>query len=536
MKNFTVKSFLLLIIINSISTINLLNNCYANHIAKKEVRCVIHIHSKNYHSPLDSSSLNKPLSLEEILTKARSEKIDALIITDTLSGRINLTPFPLAPIISIKKNFPSILSRFPEKYLLEIARLNKKYQDIILIPGAEISSDHWWRIPTIHSLLRDTKTIYLMGWHRHLIAAGLEEPSDYYNMAVSGGGSSDKKIEPLMLWPILILIFAIGRIKKRPIKGFFIFLIGIIILAGNYPFVKSTAGRISIGEGDYTNDSLKGTENFQNVINHTIGRGGLIFWAHPEAKNNTTYRFKSFEILTHTEPYPELLARTNNYTGFAIFAEGYRNCGNPGGVWDKLLVEYCRGTKTNPVWAISEADFAGDNEEGSLRLGSLQNILWFEQNEKITKKSILEKLKNGNSYALWQGKKTGIYIKNFYIAPDHQTFNPKPAIFGETIEVNSDAMKMYLELKSSDNTKTFPAKILLVSNGKTRLQFETTIPCKITHTLKLTDLEDANNPPSKKEDSITPNKQRKGYIRFFIDAGYPNYIATNPVFYVTKGF
>jgi hypothetical protein len=51
---------------------------------------------------------------------------------------------------------------------------------------------------------------------------------------------------------------------------------------------------------------------------------------------------------------------TRNYTGFAIFWEGMREIGKPGGVWDKVLKQFCEGQRKRPVWAIAELDFESD--------------------------------------------------------------------------------------------------------------------------------------------------------------------------------
>ena len=64
-----------------------------------------------------------------------------------------------------------------------------------------------------------------------------------------------------------------------------------------------------------------------------------------------------------TLPYSEHLLQTADYDGFAIFWSGDREIGSPGGIWDQVLLEYTRGERRRPAWAIGELDWQGEHGE-----------------------------------------------------------------------------------------------------------------------------------------------------------------------------
>ena len=87
---------------------------------------------------------------------------------------------------------------------------------------------------------------------------------------------------------------------------------------------------------------------YQDLINYVNKKGGLTFWAHPEHEEVVNVK----GVRAVTKPYYEDLLRTDGYTGFSVFYEGYNKIGRPGGIWDKVLMEYCSG-KTLKDYIVS---------------------------------------------------------------------------------------------------------------------------------------------------------------------------------------
>jgi hypothetical protein len=55
----------------------------------------------------------------------------------------------------------------------------------------------------------------------------------------------------------------------------------------------------------------------------------------------------------------------------------------PGGIWDDVLLEYCKGKRTRPVWGISTADFHKDGGAG-VKLGDFSTIFLVPQKKRFS--------------------------------------------------------------------------------------------------------------------------------------------------------
>ena len=63
--------------------------------------------------------------------------------------------------------------------------------------------------------------------------------------------------------------------------------------------------------------------------------------------------------------------------------------------WDRVLLEYCRGERNAPAWAISTADFHEEGGAGE-ELGNFPTVFLVK---KKTKNEVLTALKEGRMYA-----------------------------------------------------------------------------------------------------------------------------------------
>lgn len=482
--------------------------------ARWEIRCVMHLHSDYTRAGNDT--------LEELVLKARALGIQAVIPTDHASASFEWTPLHFAALFSVKKEFPSIMASSPEKYLTDIARLEKKYPDMIIVPGAEVAADYSWSGSPFSGDLT------VNGWHRHMLVVGMEDPDDYRNLPAAGitAGAS---FDPIMFWPVFLVIAGYSLLRSHPRRGLALFLCGVVLLAGNYPFkIRRADGASASPVGKNVSRVLPTASSaaapYQALADYARSRGALAFWAHPEAGNNEEFGsglppvVVPVKVRTVTEPYPEMLRSIRGYTGFAVFAEGYRIAGAPGGLWDDILLEYCDGKRAEPVWAAGELDYGGDSFGAPIDI--LQNVLWIEPSlVRPTKKDILRALERGSFYALWKGKSRGLRLKDFYIEGSRGS----RAIFGGSVISDGRDLLAHIEIESSADAAA-PVKITLVADGEIVGIIEAIAPVRIRHRFSPPRLSGNNN----KTGAI------KGYVRFIIEAGYPDTIATNPVFYTTS--
>lgn len=143
------------------------------------------------------------LSLSEIISIARENNIQALIITDRDLMRWEYGIWPLRNILKRKVEDKSIFTYGIKRYLKDLRLLQKNNPDLILIPGVESSPFYNWEGNVLD------KTLTLRGWHRHILAVGLEKYADYNYLPVTGNKKgiycafSLKDI--LLFWPVLLI-------------------------------------------------------------------------------------------------------------------------------------------------------------------------------------------------------------------------------------------------------------------------------------------------------------------------------------------
>jgi hypothetical protein len=410
-------------------------------------------------------------SIEEIVYRAKSKGIDVIFFSDHDFVRVEYGLPYLRNILKFCVDKPSVFKFGVEKYFKVIDEVQSKYPDMFLFPGVECTPYYFWT--------KKNNTFYLNDSHKHFLITNLNE-KDLKNLPTVSNINS-YKINLLLFWPIVLIIIGIFFIKGIVFKkiGWVFIFIGFLFLANNFPFrnVKYTQYSGFVGLSPY-----------QEVIDYVKDKGGLIFWAHPEAGENVDIpnivNLGKFNVKTITLPYYEDLLNTTNYTGFAIFWEGYEKVGKIGGIWDKVLLEYCEGKRDRPVWAIGELEYQQEGESG-IFIDSIQNIIFVKNKDK---KSIIESIRNGKMYVLKKGR-----------------FNYYPIL--EEFSVNSDGIN--IKVKYSDEGKR---KILinLIKNGILYKNFEEISPIEI-----------------KIKDVIIGN----GYFRLeIISKEEDSIIITNPIF------
>lgn len=211
-----------------------------------------------------------------------------------------------------------------------------------------------------------------------------------------------------------------------------------------------------------------GETPYQRMIDGVVQKGGLIFWAHPEARDIP----RKFGPVTFvTDPYPESLERTDRYTGFAILFEGMKTIGIPGGIWDRLLTRYCEGKKGSPVWAIGELDYTEEGRAGTW-IDTVKTVIFSETNRAP---DLLEALRKGRMYALRRIRERELVLESFWVEEGSQK-----ALSGETLPA-TDSPKIHFAVSYSDGTpKTVQVKIIrggeILQNLALRTPVSFTVP------------------------------------------------------------
>ena len=263
----------------------------------------------------------------------------------------------------------------------------------------------------------------------------------------------------------------------------------------NLPLIGNGKSNFSEYQGN------QGAEPYQSVIDYVNYRDGLSFWSLPEATTNE----KIGGITVITEPYPTALSQTKAYTGFGSIYEGYRKVGGPGGVWDKVLCEYCEGKRNTPIWTIGELDYHYESGDGGKTLDAVQTVFLVPVGTKPTSDYILNALRKGKMYTLWKTKEYTLILDDFSIQNESNYI----AYMGDKIVCRNISM-VKIKVHCSDFISR-DITIKLIRSGKIIKNF-------CLHTPVDTIYKD------------TLYNHSKIYYRLDIETKYPHKVLTNPIF------
>ena len=188
-----------------------------------------------------------------------------------------------------------------------------------------------------------------------------------------------------------------------------------------------------------------GIDPYQKLIDYANLRGGLTFWAHPEMEDD----FHFLNARSYTPAYAEDLKRSLNYTGFSVFPRGEK-LAEPGGCWDEILCDYCRGRRGKPVWVIAETDYRKQSDD-------ICNPVTVFVSAVRDEEDVYNALSNGKVYVL-ESSSRSLYLDSFTIV-DGAADNA--ASIGESLRTRSDVIKVCARIDSSIPLRT----VNLVKNG-----------------------------------------------------------------------
>jgi len=356
-------------------------------------------------------------SIEELVAKADEKKLGVLVLTDHDQVVMEYGLFPFRHLVKKREEKNAVLQIGPEAYLAEIKRFNTQQQSVLIIPGVQSSPFYYWKGNPFGQGL----TAY--DYRKELLLIGLSAPDDYYSLPQLFGGFSTRYVRDLMprfllfLAVFLLSVYLLFQKGKFKIGGVVVALLSIALMINHHPFKSS---RFDPYHGD------QGTAPFQEVIDYAKSRGGLVFWAHPES-NYSKNGVQMGPIKMLTEPYPDELIASKHYTGFAAIYGDSSSAANAGMHWDQILMDYCRGRRDRPVWAIAGSDF--HEAKKGFELDTFQTIFLVDVKRS---QDVLQALARGRIYAVRKSKDSRLSLDQFTIKDQS---SGKAAIMGEEINV-----------------------------------------------------------------------------------------------------
>jgi len=466
----------------------------------------------------DSQVSGGSYSLGQLAAIIARTNLDVAIITDHDNMKVSygLRPFQDVLKYSIEEN--SIAKYGVEKYLQEIDRLDNYYKNVILIAGIEAVPYYFWEGDPLY------ENLTLRNWHRHLLVFGMPDVEAYKNLPSIPNGLGyevptshniikyfAKYLSHFFLILLVLIFFLISlfmiRRKRHPTErhrrkyrfSFLALILAVIfalILKSKFPFLPKKYNQ-------YEGNQEPGP--YQTLIDYVDQHGGMTFWAHPEVNHHETRKVNvpllKQEISITTDAYPHLVSQTYNHNGFAIFWEGLKTVGKPGGLWDMTLREYCQGIRQKPVWAIGELDF-----EESNNLDLINETSTFLFVKEATRAGVLEAMRSGRMYATRGYLGDELLLNDFSV---WDIYSEKAAFIGETLNLSPMApVVIHINMHTVNRHQTHMVKLYRNEHLIRQINFSGSIDEWI-------------------EDNNAPDEMC--YYRIYVGRSFTN-LVTNPIF------
>jgi hypothetical protein len=416
-----------------------------------ELCAVIHVHS---------TFSSGRYSLEELVDKAGRLGVDVLVPTDHDRVAMEYGVLPFRRLLKLKRENPSVLKSGPEHYLGEIARLNAAQDAVRVVPGVQSSPFYHWR----GSPWRGDLTAH--DYHKELLLVGMPRPEDYRRLPILHNGVSPRPHAALIPafaataagFLIAAVLFFRARGRMRAVAAL-LALVGVAAMIDRHPFSDSAFD---------PHHGERGIAPYQDVIEHVAGRGGLVFWAHPES-NHPVAGVPMGPVTLVTGHYAEDLGRARGYTGFAALYGDTSTITEPGALWDRILNEYARGERAKPVWGIAEADF--HEEAPGVDLDTFQTVV---RSRSKAVADVIEALRRGRCYAVIKGRGYRLVLAAFEVRDPR---SGRAAGAGEEIAV-AGTPGVRLALRASDGTPR-RVSVDLVRGGEVLRRIEGQLPLAV---------------------------------------------------------
>ena len=429
-------------------------------------------------------------SIEELVLLAKQRGFNVLFINDHDRMAMEYGIPPLRSVLKKTVEQNSINKQGAEKFIQAIREVEKKYPEMIIIPGSETVPFYYWTGNPI------TGVLTAHNHEKRILTVGMENAEDYENLPILSNSLSLKNagnaIPELVFFSAAFIVALIMTFWRGLFQ-----MIGIVaMILSVIMTLNSSAFRNSSPFDPYHGDQKMAP--YQLVIDYVNAKGGMTFWNYPETKSGVR---KMGPIQVSTLPYPATLQESRAYTGFAALYGENVTLTEPGNIWDMTLREYCAGYRSNPPWGISTADFHGEGK-GEDKLGTFPTVFFVQEK---TKSAIMKALKNGNMYAYQGSVPQTLKLDEFSLSSaDGQT----KVISGETITLTGyPKIRIAISPPGSEQSSV---KVRLIRSGTLINNFEEKLPCQIEYI-------DQYYKPGEK-------------IYYRIDIRGPGIIVSNPIF------
>lgn len=424
------------------------------------------MHAGDYHQvdgliDLRTTCSDGAYGVETLVSLARERGFRVLVLNDHDRMVLEYGIPPFRNLCKVRAELDSINKAGARGYLEMIQAMRVKYPDMIIIPGSETAAFYYWSGNPL------TGTLTAHDHEKRFLTIGMERPEDYGNLPIIHNRGAGRFGLPLFFLIILMSAAYAGVMWKagRPLsrRGLLVLTLAVCILLLLFDRVFLACGPFDQYHGD------RGTAPYQRAIDYVNEQGGMVFWNYPETLSGVR---ALGPIHVNTQPYPDVLAKTENYRGFAALYGDRITITEPGGMWDDVLGAYCEGERDTPAWGIATADYHSEAGAG----GTLGNFITTFLVESDTPEDVLNAMKKGRMYA-YRGKyPQSVRLDRFTVSALR---GGGEAVAGETVAIAGSPRIQIAMHSREESEKTVTVK--LIRSGILVRTFRGTLPLRIDY-------------------------------------------------------
>lgn len=361
---------------------------------------------------------------------------------------------PVRNILRKREERNSVNKAGAGAYLDAIRAAQLKFPGLILIPGSESAPFYYWT----GSYFKKDLTAH--NYEKRLLTVGLDKPEYYEELPILHNSASVALPSVLfLLCALCVLIILIRRDRSLGVTGLLTFALGVsaVFLADSDPLRHSPFDQY---HGD------RGIAPYQLLVDYVSSRGGLTFWSYPETQSGVS---RLGPVRMSTPPYPEALAESSGYTGFAALYGDNITATEPGKVWDRVLESYCRGERLRPAWGIAASNY---HDESGDSMGTFRTVFLLRDKSRA---GVLEAMKGGKMYAYAGPNRQTVRLDEFSVG----SAGGGKGVSGDEVRLkNQPTIRIAL---SASQDSGGSVTVRLIRSGKLIRTFEGPLPLNITY-------------------------------------------------------
>ncbi len=411
------------------------------------------------HSTASTGTLN----VEQLAELAEQRGLDAVILSDNFVLRYEYGLFPFRHALRRTVSLPSVVEYGVERYLAEVAEAQRRHPRVLLLPGFEVTPHYYWT----GSLW--TRDLTMHDVQKNLLVFGLAGAEDVQDLLVTGNSRSERYGwgTVLDMAPGMLLIPAAwlwqthrtqagsvpGRLPGRyHLTALLLAFVAGALLANAWPFSRPAFSQ-------YADDLAYAPH--QVVIDTVRSRGGATVWSMPEARDFNVFSYGPLGTVTaKTEPYPEALLQTADYTGFGGLYEDTRTATQPGGPWDQAIAQYLASQRRTAPLVFGEIAFHGPGGDQKV-LDQVLTVFWVREK---TAAGVLEAIRAGRFYATYAYQRNyGLRLDAFQLEDET---GARVAGVGETfLRQGAQDVVMRVAVSATDRA-VHPITVAVIRSGQ----------------------------------------------------------------------